>query len=100
MKTFDAMGLELGALVTDKNRCYGDSAAKAGDILKVLYPDGISPNQYEDSMLIVRVLDKLSRIAQRGADGKDLGGESPWKDIAGYGLLGWRKDLRCRECTE
>jgi hypothetical protein len=47
----------------------------------------------------VRCLDKFSRIAQRWEDGKDLGGESPWKDIAGYGLLGWQKD-DCAESEE
>jgi hypothetical protein len=89
---FKEMGQALGELVEAKNVQYGDSAGRAGRIIEILYPDGIEPYQYDDALLMVRVLDKLSRIAQRGPDGKDLGGESPWKDIAGYGLLGAVKD--------
>jgi len=43
---------------------------------------------------VVRVIDKLFRIAQRGVDGKDLGGESPWRDVTGYGILGAARDER------
>jgi hypothetical protein len=89
---FKEMGQALGELVESKQVQYGDSAGRAGRIIEILYPDGIKPYQYDDALLMVRVLDKLSRIAQRGTDGKDLGGESPWKDIAGYGLLGAVKD--------
>ena len=60
--------------------------------MAVLYPGGVKVHQYDDMLLTVRVLDKLSRISQRGADHKDLGGESPWKDVAGYGILGAAKD--------
>lgn len=85
---------ELGELVTSKQRQYGDSAGRAGAIMRVLYPSGVAVHQYDDALLVVRVLDKLSRIAQRGLDGRDLGGESPWRDIAGYGLLGAAMEAR------
>ena len=91
---FKKLGTEIGELVTSKQAQYGDSANRAGKILAVLYPSGVPVHAYDDALLIVRCLDKFSRIAQRGTDGKDLGGESPWKDIAGYGLLGWEKDER------
>jgi hypothetical protein len=86
------LGARVGRTVESKQRQYGDAAGRAGAIMRVLYPDGVRPDQYDDALLIVRILDKLSRIAQRGPEGKDLGGESPYMDIAGYGLLGWRKD--------
>jgi hypothetical protein len=89
---FVELGRELGELVAAKNRCYGDSAGKSGRMLAQLYPDGVKPWQMRDALLVTRVLDKLSRIAQRGLDGQDLGGESPWRDIAGYGLLGSQAD--------
>jgi len=38
----------------------------------------------------VRTLDKVCRIAKGN---KDAFGESPWRDIAGYGLLGAVRDL-------
>ena len=91
---YEDRGRELGKLVDSKQKQYGDSAGKSGAIMAILYPNGIKVHQMDDALLTVRVLDKLSRIAQRGADGKDLGGESPWKDCGGYGLLGWEKDER------
>ncbi len=90
--TFAARGADIGRLVDSKQEAYGDSVGKTGRILAVLYPTGVRPEQYDDALLIVRVLDKLSRVSTRGSDGKDRGGESPWRDIAGYGMLGERKD--------
>lgn len=84
MTDYISIADRIGHLVTEKNQAYGDSAGRTGRILEVLYPDGIRPEQYPDAMLVVRVLDKLSRIATD----RDALGESPWADIAGYGLLG------------
>lgn len=91
-RSFELRGQRLGVLVDSKQRQYGQSAQRSGGIMRILYPNGIRPDQYDDALLVVRVLDKLSRIAQRGTDGVDLGGESPWKDCGGYSLLGWAKD--------
>jgi len=85
---YETLGQSIGVLVDEKQRQYGDSANKSGEILRVLYPEGVKPHSYRDMLLMVRVLDKLSRIAQRGENGRDLGGESPWRDVAGYALLG------------
>jgi len=92
VKDFKAMGAEVGELVASKQVAYGDSAGKSGAILAALYPDGIPPHAYDTALLVVRVLDKLCRLAQRGADGLDRGGESPWRDVAGYALLGLAQD--------
>lgn len=78
------LSMELGELVNKKSVAYGDSARRAGKILSILYPAGITPSQYADLLLMVRVLDKLSRISTGEKDQ-----ESPWLDIAGYGLIGW-----------
>lgn len=51
--------------------------------------DGIAPEQYGDALLIVRVFDKLMRVATA----KDALGENPWRDVAGYGLCGVVTDL-------
>lgn len=74
----------IGRTVAEKNTAYGDSFARSGEILRILYPNGITPNQYLDALGVVRVVDKLFRIATD----KDALGESPWRDIAGYGILG------------
>lgn len=76
-------GLGLGGLLAEKQAAYGNSFGHAGEVLKVLYPRGIRPEQYRDLLTIARVLDKLFRIATR----KDAFGESPWRDAAGYCLL-------------
>ena len=86
---FRKLGVEIGRLVQEKNDAYGDSFSRSGEVLKILFPKGISPEQYTDALSIVRVVDKLFRIATR----KNLLEESPWKDVAGYGLLGWNKDI-------
>lgn len=91
---FKRLGVEIGELVASKQVQYGDAAGRAGKILAVLYPNGVPLHAYDDALLIVRCLDKFSRIAQRGEDGKDLGGESPYADLAGYALLGWAKDRK------
>lgn len=89
---YRALGAQIGELVSRKQKEYGDSAGRVSKIMLILYPDGIAPDQYGDALLVVRIIDKLSRIAQRHGGGKDLGGESPYTDLAGYGLLGWGKD--------
>lgn len=81
---FVEMAKAIGELTQEKNAAYGDSFEKSGKILELLYPNGIQPSQYKDALGVVRVVDKLFRIATR----KDAFGESPWKDICGYGLLG------------
>ena len=85
------MGQKIGELVEEKQAAYGDSFGKAGNILRELYPDGIRPEQYDDALCIVRIVDKLFRIATD----KDAFGESPYRDIAGYGILGaFRAELK------
>ena len=82
-KTFKNIGEEIGELVQRKNQAYGNSFGKSGEILKILYPQGVQPEQYNDMLTIVRVLDKLFRIATD----KDALGENPWEDICGYSIL-------------
>ena len=85
--TFANLGAEIGALVDEKQRAYGDSFGKSGDVLRILYPDGIRLEQLDDALAITRITDKLFRIATD----RDALGESPWRDIAGYALLATRR---------
>lgn len=87
IKTYEQIGQTIGKLVDEKNKAYGSSFDKAGDYLKLLYPDGVKPEQYKDALLLVRIFDKLMRIATN----KDALGENPYQDIAGYGILGSKK---------
>lgn len=81
--SYEDIGTKIGKLVDVKNKAYGNSFSKSGELLKVLYPYGIAPEQYDDMLAIVRVIDKMFRIATN----KDAFGESPWGDIAGYAIL-------------
>jgi hypothetical protein len=92
MNTYETLAAQIAKLVIRKQLAYGNSAGRAAEIFKILYPSGIRPDQYTDVLLMVRIIDKLSRISQRKEDGQDLGGESPFRDITGYGLLGIVKD--------
>jgi hypothetical protein len=81
---YEKIATEIGKLVDIKDAAYGSSFLKSEKILKILYPDGIEPSQYRDMLAITRIIDKLFRIATD----KDALGENPFKDIAGYGILG------------
>lgn len=87
-KIYEQIGNEIGRLVQEKNEAYGDSFGRASEILEVLYPNGIKANQYVDALAITRVIDKLFRLANK----KDAFGESPWRDICGYAILGVAND--------
>lgn len=80
--------VEVAKVVKEKNEAYGSAFAKAGEFLKLLYPDGINPDQYKDALLLVRIFDKQMRVATD----KDAFGENPYEDIQGYGLLGSLED--------
>ena len=80
---YEAIGNEIGLLVTKKQQSYGDSFGKAGKVLHLLYPNGVQLEDYDDLLAIVRVLDKIFRIATD----RHAFGEDPWQDIAGYALL-------------
>jgi hypothetical protein len=79
-----ALAVEIAEIVNKKQAAYGDSFGKAGDVLRLMYPDRIEPIQYDDMLCVVRIIDKLFRIATDN----DPDGESPYRDIVGYGLLG------------
>jgi len=84
---YSDIGKKVGKLVTDKNAAYGDSFGKSGECLRQMYPNGIKPDQYDDLLTLVRILDKLFRIASNPT----AFSENPYQDIVGYGLLGMRR---------
>lgn len=89
---YEKLGAEIGRLVEQKQAAYGDAFGKSGEVLRILYPTGIPPEKLDDAAAIIRVLDKLFRIATD----RDALGESPWRDIAGYALLGAARAERKR----
>ncbi len=90
MSLFEEIGAEIGRLVADKQKAYGDSFGRAGGILKILWPNGVPVEAYDKMLTVVRVIDKLFRIATD----QDAFGESPWRDVAGYSILEVAKEAR------
>ena len=84
---FAEIGAEVGKLVSDKQRAYGDSFGRSGECLRQMFPQGIKPHQYDDLLTIARILDKLFRIASDPT----AFDENPYQDIVGYGLLGMNR---------
>jgi hypothetical protein len=87
---YERLGSEIGELVATKQVAYGDSFGKSGELLKVLYPNGVKPEDYTDLLTITRIIDKLFRIA----NDKGAFEEDPFKDIAGYSLLSVGRNLK------
>lgn len=85
---YEEIGARIGALVDKKNAAYGNAVHDAGKVMRVLYPNGIRADQMDDALAIVRILDKMFRIANK----KTAFGENPFEDIAGYGILKCRDD--------
>jgi len=90
---FLAVATEIGNTVVEKNKAYGDASAKSEAFLKLLYPDGVRPDQYGDMLAMARIFDKQMRIATN----KNAFGENPYKDIGGYCILGVERDMRKKE---
>lgn len=86
--TYERIGQAIGEMVDEKQRAYGRSFDKSGRLLRLLYPYGVKPEQYDDLLAMVRIIDKMFRIATN----KNALGEDPWRDIAGYALLKNRDD--------
>ncbi len=93
---YQQLGEEIGKLVDQKRESYGNSFGTSVECLKLLYPNGIQPRQFEGALLAARIFDKLAREAE----GADMFFESPYLDIAGYAMLGIvsKKERESKEC--
>lgn len=80
---FAAAGLKLGELLAKKNQAYGNSFEKCEAFLRILYPQGVPVEAYQNVMTLSRMFDKMMRIATD----QDAFGEDPYNDIAGYAIL-------------
>jgi hypothetical protein len=85
---YETKAKEVSLLVEEKQKAYGKAFNYSGEILKILYPNGVKQEQYEDLLTITRIIDKLFRVANK----KEAFEESPWRDIMGYALLALTKE--------
>lgn len=74
---------QIAGILREKNKSYGDSYGKSPEFLRLLYPNGVTPEQYPDLLFVVRIFDKLMRIASQ----KDAFNEDAFLDICGYSTL-------------
>ena len=92
-RLYEMIGSVIGRATDSKNTAYGDSIHRSGAVLRILYPHGIATEQYDDAQAVVRIIDKLFRIATK----KAAFGENPFRDIAGYGILKSIESFRTRK---
>jgi len=87
LRSYCGIGFQVGRLVEDKQKAYGDSFGRSGRCLLEMFPNGIKVDQYNDLLTIARILDKLFRIA----NDPDAFDENPYQDIVGYALLAMKR---------
>ena len=79
---------EIALLLETKEKAYGQAFDTNPIVLKILYPNGVQPKDYDKLLYITRVLDKLNRIANNDNS------EDPFQDICGYSLLAMRQRIK------
>ena len=84
-------GLDITGTVLAKNLAYGDSVNNTDKIVGILYPNGIRPEQIRSFLLIIRMLDKINRLA---CGDPEAYGEDPWADLGGYAAIGMAQERR------
>jgi hypothetical protein len=86
-KWFVEAGEVISSMLGDKRDSYGDNLIVSGQFLKLLYPEGIPANAYPEVLVIIRLFDKLMRIAnQHRSPELWTEQETPWLDVAGYAI--------------
>ena len=75
---------DVAVIVEEKNKEYDSAFEKVSKILFILFPNGIPTNKYHDAAILIRVLDKVCRIANTNDKGVK---KDAWLDICGYALL-------------
>lgn len=88
--SYVTLAQSIGELVESKQKAYGNSFGDSDTFLKLLFPNGVPVEKYTDLLTLARIFDKMKRIATQ----KDAFGESPYRDITGYGLLGTMNDMK------
>ena len=96
-KRFVILGTEIGKVLAEKNKSYGDSFSESVNVIEALFPSGIPKSAYPQLLTIVRMVDKLFRIATISQDPKysfSEGEVDAWQDLAGYSILALERATR------
>ncbi|QDX94627.1 hypothetical protein EEL30_21535 [Brevibacillus laterosporus] len=97
-KKFEELGKEIGAFTGLKQEAYGNSVDKSFELMKIFLKEyknnddtyTIPEVLLKHLLLQVRMIDKQNRIFSNPKG--DLMGESPYKDLTGYSLIGVEMD--------
>lgn len=73
---------DIEEMVERKNASYGNSIGKSSDLLRTLCPDGIPVTIFHRAHVLIRVLDKVSRLFSPNIN--YLQAMDAWNDIQGY----------------
>lgn len=110
-RDYEKLGAKIGRTTNMKQKAYGDSIRKSEKLLRVFLEDYETLNDAGEKaylipdellrhlLLQVRVIDKQNRIFSNPKG--DLMEENPYRDIAGYGILGANEDVEdeaCKQC--
>jgi hypothetical protein len=87
---YKEIAVKIAEITEQKSKAYGNAFHDTGKFLQFLYPDGVPIEKYGDMLILVRIWDKIRRIATA----KDAFGESPYEDIIGYCLLALDKEYK------
>ena len=80
MSNYEELGREIGELVDVKNIQYGEAFAVTGEFLRLLYPQGMTPTDFNHALIFARMFDKMVRIS---SPNRQLDSENPYSDLAG-----------------
>lgn len=88
--SFVAVATEIGELLVVKDAAYGSAFEKTKEILKILFPNGLPVEAFDDGLTIQRILDKICRLTVLCTNPEENKTEErtedAWKDIAGYAI--------------
>lgn len=87
---FVGVATEIGELLVVKDAAYGSAFEKTKEILKILFPNGLPVEAFDDGLTIQRILDKICRLTVLCTNPEENKTEErtedAWKDIAGYAI--------------
>jgi len=76
---FKEIADKIGSMVEEKNVQYGDSYANTQKFLDILYPESIPVEKFSDIVCIIRIFDKLKKVAAQVESDE----ENPYADLIG-----------------
>jgi len=91
---FEKLGQEAGAMVERRHAKHGDTYARAGSAMRLLFPKGIPSEQMNNALFLSRIWDQMVKASQ------DEGTESPYNEILLLSLEALRHDDQRREAAK